>query len=321
MNVPFFRKPTQIDEGDILSNAQIDEQSDILAQWQTTVVTPRLDDSLHKVSYGRIGLVSVEENTQLPALLRGATQSALMQRIMLPRNPRIASDELYQLDGMDYIVMLTRPDRRITKDIVRWLNRLKQLRIPMVLLLPYVAKKRHEQEKIDLFSKHVGVPVVSITAQNVNEARQQFIVTTMQIAPAMGLALAAQLPNFRSPLMQNLLEKATEDSLSAQDTKSVQLQMVSQICAAYGCNGHQFELHQPTMETLVAVINHYTKNFVKRFPMKDEASRARLTHSLSTLFIAHATAIHFGATPPSLFKVLLPQIWRLYRASRRPIST
>ena len=278
-------------------------------------------DPVRKAMMSRIALVSIEENADLPALLNdGSLQSRLVQRIMLPRNPRIAGDELYELEGMDMIVVLSEEPKRISKDMLRWLRLLKQLGVPMVVLLPYQPTKRREQEKLMQFSQHVGLPVVPFTAENLLQARQDFVMTTMRLSPATGLALAAQMPHFRSPLMRNLLDAAVHDSLSADaDVTVLQMQFVHQICAAYGQNGQQFETQRIALETLVKMTQHYTKRFAARLPIRNPQRRTRFTNALSTLFLGYAVTGYLGETPPSFRKQLLPQIWRLYRASGKPV--
>ena len=319
MNFPFFRQSIP-DEASVLSDALLDGGAEILPEWQdATIVTnlhPKPTDPIRQAAYIRIGLVSVEQNAQLPPVLHDAQQSALVQHILLPRNPRIAGDELYQLDGMDYIVMLSDKDKRINKDMVRWLNRLKHLDIPMIVLLPFTAIKRRERQQLDLFTQRIGIPVVSVAGENVKEARQHLMMSTMQFMPAMSLALAAHLPSFRDPLVHTLLQDATQDSLLANDTYDVQINLVRQICAAYSFNAHQFEQQQATMETLIKATSHYTHKLVNRLPLRNEDRRSRFSNALSTLFVGYATAMHLGATAPSVRKDLIPRIWRLYRASR-----
>jgi len=192
-----------------------------------------------------------------------------------------------------------------------------------VVLLPRAKPKRRSQEKINEFSQYVGLPIVPVIASDLDTARQEFLLTAMRIAPATGLALAAHIPHFRFPLMRNLLDTATEESLYAgpgTEITAVQMSLVHQICAAYGHNGHQFESHKAALKTLMTTTAHYTTRLVVRFPIRDRARRARLTNAMSTLFIGYATAIYLGATPPSFRKELLPQVWRLYRASRKSLQ-
>lgn len=278
-------------------------------------------DPVRKALLARIALVSVADNANLPALLSDeAVKSTIVRQIMLPRNPRIAGDELYELDGMDMIVVVSEEDRRISRDTMRWLKLLKQLGVPMLVLLPFGPVKRHEEQKIAQFAQYVDLPVVTVAADSMEQARQAFLATTMQIAPATGLALAAQMPEFRAYLTQNLMDTAIRDSLKTSGNASAaQMRLVHQICAAYGHNGQQFENNKVALENLVITTRHYTTNLVARLPMKDLLRRTRLTNALSTLLIGYATTIHLGATPPSLRHELLPQIWRLYRASGKPV--
>lgn len=325
MNIPFFRK-SQPEAGDLLDEMLLEESTQIITTWGDTQrmqpVQLHNADPVRQAAYGRIGLVSVGEEVSLPDLLAEATQSTLMQQIMLPVNPRIASEELYELDGMDFIIMLSGTQQRITRNLVRWVNRLKQLQIPLLILLPN-AEGQDDPQRIDAFSRHVGVPVVTLVQQDTEAARQAFLGTAMQVSPAMGLALAAHLPTFRTPLMHNMLGDATENSLVFQDESTLhktQKELARQISAAYGCNGHNFDQHQAAIETLMQMTNHYTTALTKGVPMRDETRRVRFTNALSTLLIGYGVANYFGAEPPSFRKELLPTIWRLYRASRRPVS-
>ena len=288
-------------------------------------VTPQMQaqiDPVHKAILTRIALVSVAERAQLPALLSETAQSPLVSWVQLPRNPRIADDELFALDGTDMIVIVIDGSKDVDKYTLRWLELLKQFNTPIIVLLPYEVKKRREQARLNEFAQRIGLPVMSVTAENVDTVRREFVETTMEIAPATGLALGAHMSNFREPLMHNLLATATEDSLVAHevaDIEQVKMQLVRQMCAAHGCNGQSFEQHRMALETLIKTTTHYTEQFVKRLPMRDARRRNRFVNALSTLFIGYATAIHLGATPPSFRKELLPQVWRLYRASGKPV--
>lgn len=293
------------------------------APYLTTKVFNNPVDPVRKALFSRMAVVCIEENTNLPALLSDdAGQSAIVKRITLPRNPRIAGNELYELDGMDMIVVVSEETQHISKDMIRWLNLLKQLGIPMLVVLPYIRVKRHEQQKIEQFSQYISLPVIVVTPDKMDEARHEFVITTMSIAPAMSLALAAHMPHFRSPLLQNLMDAAIHDSLNTNNSDEVspiQIRLSHQICAAYGRNGQQFETHKAALETLLNSTRHYCSRFVERLPMKNPQRRIRYANTLTTLFTGYATAIYLGATPPSIRKEILPQIWRLYRESGKSV--
>jgi len=288
-------------------------------------VTPQMQaniDPVHKAILTQIALVSVEENAQLPALLSETAQSQLVRWVRLPRNPRIAGDELFALDGIDMMVIVTDESKSVDKYTLRWLELLKQFNTPIIVLLPYEVKKRREQDRLNEFAQRIGLPVMSVTSDNLETARREFVEKTMQIAPATGLALGAHMAYFREPLMHNLLTTATEDGLVAHevaDIEQVKMELVRHICAAHGCNGQRFEQHRIALETLIKTMTHYTEQFINRLPMRDPQRRTRFVNALSTLFIGYATAIHLGATPPTFRKELLPQVWRLYRASGQSV--
>ncbi len=324
--IPRFFRKTTLDPADIdIDIHAADVPPATMPSLRHTATTPLSTpvDPVRKSLLARVAVVSIEENADLPALLHDDTvPPGLVQRIMLPRNPRIAGDELYELDGMDMIIVVSEEERRISKDTLRWLKLLKQLGVPMFVLLPYASSRQRRHEKIEQFSQYVGLPIVTVTSDKLDEARQDLLVTTMRIAPATGLALAAHMPHFRSPLMATLLETAIQDSLqlnAGDDIASIKTHLVRQICAAYGYNGHQLESEKIALQTLVDMTTHYTARFVARLPIRDLQRRARLTNTLSTFFVGHATMVHLGATPPSFRKVVLPQIWRLYRASGKPV--
>lgn len=320
MKLPFFREKSSSDELNIFSDSLIEDTAQMVTNWQEAVVTnlpaPQFDP-VRKARFSQIALVSLEDSSQLPALLEDASQSKLIQRICLPRNPRIAENELYELEGMDYIIMLT--GQRINKDMVRWMKRLKQLKIPMLVLLTYEIEKRREQHQVDLFSQRIGIPFISIAGDDVEASRERFLLATLQHMPAMSLALAAHLPSFRDPLTNNLLDNASSDSLIVDPVDGIQLQLVRQVCAAHGFNEREFEKHQISMETLIQTTAEFATKLVRLFPMLSKSRRTRFANAVSTLLVGHATTMYLGAVSPSLRKVLIPKIWRLYRASRRAI--
>lgn len=324
MNFSFFRRSSPPDDITVLLDGSLDDiQDDDFSMYESPVSAPpeAPTDPVRKAAFGRIGLITIDEQSQLPALLTDVTQSALMQRIKLPRNPRIATDELYELDSMDFLLMLSDTEKHFTRDMARWLRRLKHLRIPMMVLLPAAITDRHEKQRMTQFEQHVGVPVVAIGVDDIDEARQQFLSTTMDLMPAMGLAIAAHLPTFRKPLMRILLENSTTDSLSVADINNIQWQMVRQMCAAHRIHSTAFEEHRAALETMMKVITRYSNSLVKKLPVRDNNRSTRLKAAVATLLLGHATAVYLGAEPPSLRKQLVPQLWRLYRASRQSVST
>lgn len=324
MQIPFFREAAHaMDGSDIMPMRLLEDTAEVVTVWQDAMAAharPVDTDPARHAPYVRIGLVSVENEPEIPELLRDAPQAAPLQQIRLPRNPRIAGGELYELDGMDYLVMLSGRERGISKDLVRWLNRLKPLGIPMLVLLPNSVESRRDRQLLDLFSQRVGVPVLAMSSGNIEQARHDFVLTIMQVLPAMSLALAANLPSFREPLMTALLENAISDSLAAQHTQDVQMQMIRQMYAAHGLNEREFGNQRVAMETLVKSTTKVAENLAALFPIRDRARRQRFNNALSSLLIGHATMMVLGAKPPSIYKQLIPQIWRLYRASRQPIS-
>ncbi|MEL6528202.1 MAG: hypothetical protein AAFQ07_21075, partial [Chloroflexota bacterium] len=62
------------------------------------------------------------------------------------------------------------------------------------------------------------------------------------------------------------------------------------------------------------------KSLVRLLPVFNSQRRARLTNAVGTLLVGYATKMHLGEHAPALGKDLLPQIWRLYRASKQSVS-
>lgn len=324
MNIPFFREQSAtVGDVDVMPLRLLEDTAEVVTVWQDSMTAnarPTTTDPARHAPYVRIGLVSVENEPEIPELLRDAPQAAPLQQIRLPRNPRIAGGELYELDGMDYIVMLSGRERGLSKDLVRWLKRLKPLGIPMLVLLPNPIEGRRDRQLIDLLSQRVGVPVMAMSTGNIEQARRDFVLTIMDVLPAMSLALAANFPSFRDPLTSTLLDNAISDSYADDRVQDVQMQMVRQMCAAHGLNEREFEKQRIAMETLVKSTAKVAENLAGLFPIRDRDRRQRFNNALSTMLIGHATAMHLGVKPPSIYKQLIPQIWRLYRASRHPIS-
>lgn len=322
-----FRRKTDVPADPGIDVHIIDDTLEHAIPWQrATTETTRPVDPVSRAMLARIALVTVEENVSIPALMPDEpSRSRLVQRVMLPRNPRIAGEEVYELDGMDMLVIVSgnSGDHALSRDMMRWLKLLKPLNVPMLVLLPHSSANHQEHDRIAQFSHYVGLPVVTAASDNIEQARQDFLLQAMEIAPATALALAAHMPNFRLPLVQQLVKTATEQSLRQSDEgvlKDTRQQLMRQICAAYGCNGQHFDQHRAALDTLLKSTAHYTGNFVRLLPIRNQERRRRLTESLITLLTGHTTAMYLGAQPPSIRKELLPQVWRLYRASGKPIS-
>lgn len=317
---PFAQPPANEFESAIAAESL---EAAVTGQGATRPMRPAADP-VRRATIAQIAVVSVEEGSNALALLHDdAAPTSLFKRITLPRNPRIADDELYELEGVDLIVMMAGDDQRLTKDHARWLQRLKPMGVPMLVLLPATPKQPAERERLDQFARYVNLPVIALTPENLNASRQTFVLTMLQIAPATAIALAAQLPSFRAPLVDHLLQVATERTLHADPADSLpvlQMRLVRQLCAAYGCNGHPFESHKAALETLIRTCDHYIQQWIQPLPMRDPARRTRFTHAVSTLLMGHATTVYMGATPPSVRHTLLPQLWRLYRASGQPVQ-
>ena len=280
-------------------------------------------DPVRAALFAQVAFVSVGDNPELHLLLPEDLPAEVVKRIVLPRNPRSADSELYELDSMDLIVIVQQNERSVSKDAIRWMQILKRLGIPMMVVLPYTVTKRAQQEKIDHFSQVMGLPVVVFAPDKLESSREVFVEKAMQLAPAGGLALAAKFCDFRFPLMQTVLQNAVVDAQNADSRglSHVQKQMIRQICAAYDCNGNAYQGQEVALGTLAKSLTYYTEKIIRRVPRLETKRRDRLTRSVSTLLVGYATAIHLGAEPPALRREMLPQLWRLYRASRQPATT
>ncbi|MEL6524420.1 MAG: hypothetical protein AAFQ07_01805, partial [Chloroflexota bacterium] len=109
MQIPFLRGDNDVpEELNLYADSLLEDTTNIVTNWQEAVVSnmPAVQsDPVRKAAHLRVGMVSVDEKPRLPMLLGDATQTDMLQFICLPRNPRIADNELYEIDGMDYIVV------------------------------------------------------------------------------------------------------------------------------------------------------------------------------------------------------------------------
>ncbi len=274
---------------------------------------------IFKPEHGRIAMVSVDEqDTFVSTLLNGATPSPLLKQITLPRNPRIATHELYEIDGMDMIVMLA--CQRLNREMVRWLRRLKYMRIPMIVLIYQPDIDRNRDKKYQKFSHDTGVPIVLFEPEDLNKARKDLLNATLGIAPTMAVALAANIDPFRPLLIDAIMDSKVKECLcDGVAVDEIQSELVNQISVAYGVGGNTLKQSQPSLKAMIQSINDYTHAFAKRFLIKNPARRMRFENAVSTMLVGYATTVYQGESSPSLRKVILPKIWRLYRESRHTL--
>lgn len=300
---------------------------------EITVIPEPLPDSptvtdeqaICKAVYGRIGVVSLDENhPNLPVLFApdADMESPLLEKIILPRNPRMAVNEFYQLEAVDMVLLLNAEGNRIDRYTLRWMKRLQQMGLPLVLLLSMPLTEPTQEDRIEQFSRQMGVPVIPVDAENLTDARQELVLKTLHIAPAMALALAGHLPAFRSSLIDELLQRATTESLinNADTLMNRQMQLLQQISAACGHTEKLSTEETTGLRSLLTAAHVWAEKLVRYMPLRDARRRERFVSALSTLFAGYAAAVYHGAPAPSLRNDLLPKVWRLYRASRQSIQ-
>lgn len=264
-------------------------------------------------------MVGLEENDTITSvLLDGSQPSPLLKEIRLPNNPRIANHELYEIDGMDMIMMVS--CKTLKRDTVRWLRRLKYMQIPMLVLIYQPEKKPAREQKYQKFAQETGVPIVLFESDNLQESRQKLLDATMEVAPSMAVALAANIDPFRPLLVDAILQDSIKLSLiDNAPLHEIQSSLTHQISVAYGAGGYELKQAQSGLQAMMSTINNYTQSFVNRFFIRSAERRARFEQAVSTMLIGYATTVYHRETPPSLRKVILPAIWRLYRESRHAV--
>ena len=332
MSFNFFRKTddTEMDGIDLSFDLMNDTTEVHTQDWKPQVhIAPMPQvDTLLRSRYSKIGVASMEtpETSDKPILFDAQQPSPLLQVVTLPHNPRIATDELYQLEATDLIIFMV--DDSMDKYAMRWVSHLRQLGVPVIVLMRQITQKRNHKQQLDAYAQFIGVPVVPVISDRIGEARQQLVEHTLVSAPSMAFALAAHLPDFREYLLDKVQESHITESLTAPETASgqqrslheVQVDVVQQISAAHGCNGRALEAHMEGLQNMIHTANQVTAKFTSRLPFRDEARRQRFTNAVSTLFLCHATDSYHGADAPSIRRDLFPQLWKLYRASRHAVS-
>ena len=281
---------------------------------------PNVQLPTFKPEHGRIGVVSLEENDGfISAFLNGLPQSPLLKEVRLPNNPRIANDELYEIDGMDMIMMLS--CQSLKRETVRWLRRLKYFQVPIIVLIYQPEMQKSLQKKYDKFSDETGVPIVLFEDKKLQESQQMLLGATLEVAPSMAVALAANIDAFRPLLIDAIMENSIKFGLTSEvSLQDLQDELVKQISRAYGVSGYTFKQAEPGLSAMTSTINNYSQTFIKRFYIRNKKRRLRFERAVSLMLIGYATTVYHGAQSPSLRKIILPKIWRLYRESRHSIS-
>lgn len=281
---------------------------------------------------GYIALVGTTPGNLLKdGLLNNSTHASVedaeLRTIELPTDTRSAMGLLYELEYADLILFVLDTRQRLSSEHLRWLSRMQELRVPLVLLINNAdqIKKHVLPGLIKTLEQRLNFPVVPIYSNDHPTTRQQLVHTIFRISPRLAAMLSLQSPPLRPILVEYLLTGAAFTSLGLNPEihkdedlsplAEAQVRLTRQIKSVYGKGTRLSREEYQGMLTMATAVTHYTCNLVNSLPGRNRERRARLANAVSTLLVGYITMVYHGEMPPEIRSQVLPQIWRLYRAS------
>lgn len=250
-----------------------------------------------------------------------------LRTVSLPSDSRGAMGVLYELEYADLILFTIGTNQRLSSEHIRWLSRMQELGVPLVVLIDNadtISKKVLPQLLIAVHDR-LHFPVVPIYKNDYPKTRTDLIKTLFQVSPRLAAMLSLHAPLLRPILVERLLTGAAQTSLDLDTTSSkdeelsplgeAQLRLARQIKAVYGRGARLSRQEYQSLLGMATAITHYTNDLVEHLPTRSKERRARLANAVSTLLVGYMTMMYHGETPPEIRTQILPHIWRLYRAS------
>lgn len=256
-----------------------------------------------------------------------STGDGELRAVDLPSDTRGALGVLYDLEYADLILFVIDTHHRISSEQLRWMARMRELDIPLIILLesPEGARKPVLPRLLAALEERLHVPVVPVYHHDYAVTRTVLIQKLFHLSPRLAAMLSLHAPLLRPILVEHLLNTAAYTSLdlhagAADDEElsplgEAQLRLARQLKAVFGRGARLSRQEYEMLLPMATAVTHYTNNLLKSVPTRNHERRTRLANAVSTLLIGYMTMIFHGETPPDIRKEILPHIWRLYRAS------
>lgn len=250
-----------------------------------------------------------------------------VRALELPDNPHAAMGMLMEMEHADLILFVLDIQERLCSNHLRWLARMEILKVPRVLLVNRAenVKPQVVLQMREVLQERLRLPTVPVYADNPDQTRTGLIETLFEISPRLAAVASLQSPSLRPFLVHHLLHNAAHNSLALNTQvngdgdmsplSKAQVRLVQQLKVVYGKGGQLSSQEYHSMSTMATTAMHYASHLIRTLPTRDPARRERVANAVSTLLLGYLVIVFHGETPPDIRKQVLPQIWRLYRAS------
>jgi hypothetical protein len=259
-------------------------------------------------------------------------EKANVRALELQSNPQSAMGLLMELEHADLILFVLNIHERLCSNHLRWLARMEILKVPRVLLISGAENIKPEvaSRLTEALQERLRLPVVLVYANHLDRARTELIKTLFGISPQLAALASLQSSLLRPILAQHLLYHVAYESL-ALNAKSLnegdmspltkaQIRLVQQLKVVYGKGEQLSRQEYQSMSNMATTAMTYASYLLHTLPSRDPIRRERVTNAISTLLLGYLVIALNGETPPDIRNQVLPQIWRLYRASGQQIA-
>lgn len=250
-----------------------------------------------------------------------------IRSVDLPTNTDHGIQLPYELEYADLILYVLDTRREMSSNHMRWLARIQGLNVPMVVLLNGAddIHRRTLPRLVTAIEQRLNQPVIPVHESDQQMSREQLVTAVYHKSPRLAAMLSIHSPLLRPILAEQLMSSTALTSMEldylpgvdAQESPlaDAQVRLIRQINAVYG-KGSRLSLKEyKALNAVVGTVTHYTTNIVGNLPLVEDERRDRLSFAVSTLLVGYIAMVYHGETPPEIRKQVLPQIWRLYRAS------
>lgn len=298
---------------------------------EALIFTPRFTEP-HEQPSRYIALVGKGANGILSSglLSDGHTPSgdkSAVRALELTDNPQRAMGLLMEMEHADVILFVLDVQERLTSGHLRWLAQMEVLKVPRVLLINGAERVKAQvlSRMLKTIQERLRLPAVPVYADDPDQTRTLLVETLIHLSPRLAAGVCLYSPALRPVLVHHLLNQAAHNSmeLNAQNgtdaelspLAKAQLQLVQQLKAVYGKGERLTAQEYHSMLTMATTATHYASHLISTLPTRDPRRRARVANAVSTLLLGYLVMVFHGETPPDIRQQVLPQIWRLYRAS------
>lgn len=298
---------------------------------EALIVTPRFTEQSPQ-SRGYIALVGTGAHNLLGSgrlfdVNVSQGDKTHVRALELSDNPQRAMGLLMELEHAEIILFVLNVQERLTSSHLRWLAQMEVLKVPRVLLISgaEAVKPQVLSRTLKTIQERLRLPAVPVYADNPDQTRTLLIETLINLSPRLAAGVSLYSPALRPALVHHFLNDAAHSSLNLEAVASTgeelsplakaQIRLVQQLKAVYGKGERLSAQEYQSMLAMATTATHYASHLISTLPTRDPKRRTRAANAVSTLLLGYLVMVYHGETPPDIRQEVLPQIWRLYRAS------